>query len=69
MLTGQATRALCNQLVRVNLGTCFLYAGLANTELRAGERRLAERSLALARSSQAAIQRFLYKMDDEPQRN
>jgi hypothetical protein len=69
MSTRQATRALCNQLIRVNLGTCFLYAGLAKSELQAGQRRLAERSFGLARSSHEAIQRFLGKLEDERQRN
>jgi hypothetical protein len=65
MITGQATRNLCNELVRVNLGICFMYAGLAKSELNAGKQRLAERSFGLARSSHEAILRFLGKLEDE----
>jgi hypothetical protein len=63
----QAT--LCCELLRANIGTCFMYAGLAKAELDAGKRVLAERSLGLARSSHEAIMRFLGKMEDEHQRN
>jgi hypothetical protein len=69
MVTGHASRALCNELVRANLGTCFVYAGLAKTELKAGRVKLAERFLGLARSSHGAMLRFLAKVEDEKQRN
>lgn len=69
MITGQATRNICNALARANLRTCFLYAGLAKSELKAGNQRLAERSFGLARSSHEAILRFMGKLEDERQRN
>jgi hypothetical protein len=69
MITGQATRNICNALVRANLGTCFMYAGLAKSELKAGNHVLAERSFGLARSSHGAILRFMGKLDDERQHN
>ncbi len=69
MITSQATRTLCNELVRTNVGTCFVYAGLAKSELNAGKRKLAERSFGLACSSHEAILRFLGKVEDERERN
>jgi hypothetical protein len=69
MITGYGTRNLCIELVRANLGTCFVYAGLALSELEAGKRALAVRSFGLARSSHGAILRFLGKLEDERHRN
>lgn len=69
MVTGQAPRTLCNDLVRANLGTCFVYAGLAKSELKAGKLKPAERFLGLARSRYEAMLRFLGKVEDETQRN
>jgi hypothetical protein len=65
----QETRAVCYELVRANLRTCFIHAGLAKTEFEAGKRGLAERSLDLARSSHEAMLRFLGRVEDERQRH
>lgn len=69
MVTGQATRTLCNELVRANFGTCFVFVELAKSELKAGKFRPAERFLGLARSSHDAMRRFLGKVEDEKQRD
>jgi len=68
-MTSQLSRTVCNEVVRANLGTCFIYMGLAKSELKAGKRALAEQSLGLARSSHAAILRFLGRLEDEGQRS
>jgi hypothetical protein len=65
----QKRRALCYELVRANLGTCFTHAGLAKSQLDAGKRGLAERSFGLARSSHEAMLRFLGRVEDEGQRH
>ncbi len=65
----QERRAVCNELVRANLGTCFAHAGLAKSEFEAGKRGPAERSFGLARSSHEAMLRFLGRVEDEGQRH
>jgi hypothetical protein len=68
MMTSQATRTVCC-LVRANLGTCFIHAGLAKSQFDAGKRGPAERSFELARSSHDAMVRFVEKVEDQAQRD
>jgi hypothetical protein len=68
-MTASQTRTVCSALVRANLGTCFIHAGLAKSQFEAGKRGLAERSFQLARSSHDAILRFVNRVEDEGQRH
>jgi hypothetical protein len=55
-------------LIRNNLDTCFIFAGLAKHEIEAGKRGPAERAFGCAQCSYEAILRFLNIVGDEEQR-
>jgi hypothetical protein len=56
------------KLAEGNLVTCFVFAGLARTELDSGNQRAAERSFGQARTSHEAVLRFLARDGHEEHR-
>jgi hypothetical protein len=57
------------ELIRNNLDTCFMFAGLAKHEIEAGKRGPAERAFGCAQCSYEAILRFLKNVENEEQRS
>jgi hypothetical protein len=60
---------ICRDLMRNNLDTCFMFAGLAKHEFEAGKRGPAERAFGCAQCSYEAILRFLNTVENEEQRS
>jgi hypothetical protein len=60
---------ICRELIRNNLDTCFMFAGLAKHEMEAGKRGPAERAFGCAQCSYEAILRFLNTVENEEQRS
>jgi hypothetical protein len=60
---------ICRDLIRNNLDTCFMFAGLAKHEIEAGKRGPAERAFGYAQCSYEAILRFLDTVGNEEQRS
>jgi hypothetical protein len=68
MINREGKQTVCCEIARANLGTCFVHAGLAKSQLEAGKRGFAEQSFGLARSGHEAILRFLGRVEDQCQR-
>jgi hypothetical protein len=68
MIHREGKKTICCEIVRANLGTCFVHAGFAKSELEAGRRGMAESSFGLARSGYDAMLRFLGRVEDQCQR-
>jgi hypothetical protein len=68
MIHREGKQTVCCEIVRANLGTCFVHVGLAKSQLEAGKRGTAESSFGLARSGYDAMLRFLGRVEDQCQR-